>query len=306
MTIREVKLGTMLSSLIERGGYSRNRQPILDAVGVTPQALSQYTRDQTRPSFQKLIALASFFGVSLDYLVHGERVSTPPDHGPLARYVESALIEVQARTSRHSDLVARIGRVLADRVDDVARELIDTSTAGREGLIQQDETLRMERYCRQADIVAMDLSFDVIEMSDGAGAAAGQFLQIVAANVSKGCRYRFLLPPREPRREETVAAFRRLLREQVGGDSAHDGCDFRRSRSPVLVGIGLYRLDSTALALEEPVLHTQFSRFISEESWLGYAIRPNDESNADMLMSIPHALEARAAFEMIWRDAVPV
>jgi hypothetical protein len=58
---RAVKLEAMLSSLIERGGYSRNRQPILDAVQISAAALSQYARGQTRPSFQKLIELAAFF-----------------------------------------------------------------------------------------------------------------------------------------------------------------------------------------------------------------------------------------------------
>jgi len=85
---RAVKLEAMLSSLIERGGYSRNRQPILDAVQISAAALSQYARGQTRPSFQKLIELAAFFGVSLDYLVHGEPVAPVVDAGPLARYVE--------------------------------------------------------------------------------------------------------------------------------------------------------------------------------------------------------------------------
>lgn len=91
MIKREVKLETMLNSLIERGGYSRNRQPILDSIHVTAAALSQYTRGRTRPSFDKLTALADFFGVSLDYLVYGEPTSTPVDPAPITRYVEQAL-----------------------------------------------------------------------------------------------------------------------------------------------------------------------------------------------------------------------
>src|SRR3954471_11407893 len=77
---REVKLGQTLSSLIERGGYSGNRRDILNALDISPAALSQYARDQTRPSFQKLVALADFFGVSLDYLVYGELGQPTQDH----------------------------------------------------------------------------------------------------------------------------------------------------------------------------------------------------------------------------------
>lgn len=305
MQDRTVKLGETLSGLIERGGYSRNRQSILEAIGVSAAALSQYTRDQTRPSFQKLIALADFFGVSLDYLVYGEPVGTPLDPGPLARYIDHSLAEVQARASRHSDLMTRIGRVLADRIDGVAQELVQSPTAGREGLIQVDEVLRIERYCRQADIVAMNLEFDVIELADSEP-AAGQFLQVVAANLSKGRKYRFLLPGNPQKHSANVTAFRRLLGQYVRGDHVHGNCLFRCSPLPVVAEIGLYRLDVAALELEEPALFTQFSKYVDDEDRLGYVTRPNDDSNADMLMNGNHLRHVVNAFEGLWSTGVSV
>src|SRR4051812_42344129 len=62
---KEVKLESILARLIERDGYSRNRKPILDSINVTAAALSQYVRGRTRPSFDKLLALSSFFDVTL-------------------------------------------------------------------------------------------------------------------------------------------------------------------------------------------------------------------------------------------------
>lgn len=300
---REVKLEEMLRSLIERGGYNRNRQAILDEVGVSAAALSQYVRGQTRPSFQKLIALGEFFGVSLDYLVYGEPVAPVVDPGPLAHYVEHALADVQARASRHSDLLTRIGRVLADRIDNVARELANSDTAGREGLIQQDEVLRVERYCRRADIVTMTLTADVIPMS-GADPAAGQFLQVVAANLVRGAKYRFLLPGGESDQGSTVASFRSLLAPSVPGDQLHGNLAFGRAARPVSPGVGLYGLDVAAFEREEPALFTQFRKYLSDDHWLGYVTRPNVDSNADMLMSCNHAKHARAAFESLWSSRV--
>jgi transcriptional regulator with XRE-family HTH domain len=300
---REVKLGEMLTSLIERGGYSRNRQSILDAVEVSAAALSQYSRNQTRPSFGKLLALADFFGVSLDYLVYGEPVGTPVDYGPLAHYVDHALAEVQARASRHSDLMTRIGRVLADRVDDVARELAESRTAGREGLIQHDEVLRVERYCLQADIVALNLGFDVIHIS-GSDSAAGQFLQVVAANLGRGTRYRFLLPSDYDDGAAVVTTFRDLLTGYVGGDQLHECCSFRRATEPVLAGSGLYRLDVQTMELEEPGLYTQFTKYIDTEDRLGYLMRPNNDSGADMLMSTGQTGRACSAFDALWASSI--
>jgi transcriptional regulator with XRE-family HTH domain len=299
---REVKLEATLNDLIERGGYNRNRQAILQAVEISSAALSQYTRGRTRPSFQKLVALANFFGVSLDYLVYGEVSGDPVDHGPLAKYVEHALEDVRSRASRHADLLARIGRVLTDRIDSVASELANTRSAALEGLIEQDEIIRVERYCRQADVIATDLNPNIIDIA-GEEAVAGQFFQVVAANLAKGCKYRFLLAGEFGMDVEKVALFREMLIEAVGGDRINEHSAFRRSVLPVIGGAGLYELDIAAMAGEEPGLFNQFSKYLLNGSWLGYLNRPNDDSNADMLMSPDHLLRARGTFESLWNAA---
>lgn len=299
---REVKLEEMLNSLIERGGYTRNRGPILESVGVTAAALSQYARGRTRPSFEKLVALADFFGVSLDYLVYGEPMSAPVDHGSIARYVEQAFIDIQSRTDRHSDLVARIGRLLVDRIDEVATEILESRAAGIEGLVGQDEILRMERYCRQADIIATDLNPNVITLAGGE-TVPGQFFKVVTTNLARGCSYRFLLAGELGMRSDVVLRFRDLIADAVGGDRLNENCAFRRTVFPVLSGTGLYQLDAVPFALEEPWLFAQFSKFILNGTWLGYLNRPNDHSKADMLMSPDYTERACGAFEALWAAA---
>ena len=302
MGSREVKLEEMLNSLIERGGYTRNRGPICDAVGITAAALSQYTRGRTRPSFDKLMTLADFFGVSLDYLVYGEPVSTPVDPGPIARYVEQALTDVQARTSRHSNLVARIGRMLVDRINDVANEIVDSRTAGIEGLIDQEEIMRIERYCVQADIVATDLGPNIITVAGGE-TVAGQFFNVVANNLARGCTYRFLLGGELSMRSDAVIRFRELITKTVGGDRMHEHCSFRRTVFPVMGGVGLYQLDTPTFSLQEPWLAAQFGKYLLNGSWLGYLNRPNDDSAADMLMSRDNTELACGTFEALWSAA---
>jgi transcriptional regulator with XRE-family HTH domain len=301
---REVKFGQMLEGLIERGGYSRNRKKILSALDISAAALSQYVREQTRPSFGKLLALADFFDVSLDYLVYGTPTSSLIDYGPLYRYVDHALADVQARGSRHSAVVARIGRVLADRIEEVAAELASAPTATREGVLQDDEVLRLERYCRKADILSLNLEFDVIYLEEGI--AAGRFLPVVAANLERGATYRFLVPGPDRTMETTVEACRRLLADQVGGDRVRESCAFRRTASPPLVGVVLLKLDAVALKAEEQALYWQVSDYLSEDGWLGCAIRPNNDSNGDMLMDLPHARRARNSFEALWSTAVAI
>jgi len=299
---RTVKLEQMLTTLINERGYSRNRRTILESVGITAAALSQYARGQTRPSFQKLLLLADFFNVSLDYLVYGEPISAPVDQGgTLVQYVERTWEDLQSRTARHTDLLTRIGRVLADRIDEVARELADSPTAGREGLIEQDELVRIEQYCVRADIIATDLSHDIIVMPTEA--TEGRFLQTVATNVMRGCKYRFLLAGEDEIFDKEVRRFRDLLVERVGGDRLNEQCSFRHATQPVPVGLGLYQLDVVRLAGEEPALLAQFTRYLSEGEGLGYVNGPNGESNADMLMSPSFTQRAHDIFDELWNVA---
>src|ERR1035438_3816288 len=106
---REVKFGRMLESLIEHGGDNRNRKRISSRLGISGPPLPQLLRQQTWPSFAKLLAIADFFDVSLDYLVYGLPTGgSVTDYGPLYRYVDHALADVQARGSRHAAVVKRI------------------------------------------------------------------------------------------------------------------------------------------------------------------------------------------------------
>ena len=297
---RTVKLGEVLGSLIERQGFSRNRQKILDSVGISSSALSQYVRDQTRPSFDKLVALATFFDVSLDYLVFGQRTAPPMDSGPVPAMIEHALADARARTSRHAAIVRRITRVLADRVDDVARELADAPNASREGLLQDDELLRLERYARQVDVLSPDLEFDVVTLPDGR-MAPGAFLEQVASNLARNCSYRFLASADEG--SFAGLPLRNMLVARAGGDDVSALCDFRVTSLPITVGICLLEIDLSSFAAEERALYEQLETYISSEGWIGYAIRPNHDSNADMVMSKDRRERARSAYESAWRSS---
>jgi transcriptional regulator with XRE-family HTH domain len=301
---RKVKFGQMLESLIERGGYSRNRKKILSRLGISGSALSQYIHQQTWPSFTKLLAIADFFDVSLDYLVYGQPVSgSLIDYGPLYRYVDHALADVQARGSRHSAVVARIGRMLADRIDVVAAELASTPIASRVGLLQDEEGLRLESYCRDVNILSLDLQFDIISVEGEP--AAGRFLHVVAANLERGVDYRFLLP-QDQQWDTTVEACRRLLADQIGGDRVRECCAFRLTSVPVLTGAALYQLDAGRLEAEEPALHAQIHDYFDEDDWLGFIIRPNSDSNSDMLMDPANARRARHAFDRMWSSGTAI
>lgn len=99
-----------------------------------------------------------------------------------------------------------------------------TPAAAREGLIQDDELLRLERYRAPG------------------GSAPGRFLAVVAANLERGTPYRFLLPQAE-HWSEIIEDFRQLPSAQIGGDRVRASCSFRTTAAPIPSGILLYQLD---------------------------------------------------------------
>jgi hypothetical protein len=158
--------------------------------------------------------------------------------------------------------------------------------------------------CSCSAFFSLNLEFDVIHLEEGI--AAGRFLPVVAANLERGAAYRFLVPGPDRALEATVEECRRLLADQVGGDRVREGCAFRRTAAPLLVGAVLLKLDSVGLTAEEPALHSQVSDYLSEDGWLGCIMRPNNDSNADILMDLEHARRARISFDALWSAAVAV
>ena len=169
--------------------------------------------------------------------------------------------------------------------------------------MQDDELLRLERYCHQCDLVSLNLEFDVIQAADGL--APGRFLSVVAANLENGAHYRFILPQDRPL-DDTVDAFRLFLADQIGGDRVRENCAFRLTSMPVLAGLLLYRLDTIRLEAEEPALHAQIRDYLSDDVWLGFVIRTNNDSNSDMLMDPEYVSRARGAFERMWSSGLAV
>jgi hypothetical protein len=190
-----------------------------------------------------------------------------------------------------------------DRVNDVAKEVVCSRSAGMEGLIDNTDSLRVERYCRRADIVTADLEPD-IPIAVGDEAVPGQYLPVVVENLIRSCTYRFLLAVELTVRSPNVSRLREMITDAVGGDTSHERCLFRTAVTPLASTTVLYDLDTSVFIAEEPALYTQFRAYLLDGNWLGYINRPNDDSTVDILMAPSYVKLARQAFEVLWSDAI--
>ena len=71
MNSDQMSFGSRLQTLRERSELTQKQ--LAEHLQVTPQAYSQYERDQRRPDFETLVRIADFYHVSLDYLLLGEQ-----------------------------------------------------------------------------------------------------------------------------------------------------------------------------------------------------------------------------------------
>jgi hypothetical protein len=167
----------------------------------------------------------------------------------------------------------------------------------------EQEQRHGHRYCRQCDLVSLNLEFDVIQAEGEL--VPGRFLSVVAANLERGATYRFLLP-QDQRWDGPVEACRQFLARHIGGDRVRANCSFRLTAAPVLTGILLYRLDTVRLAAEESALYAQISDYLSDNEWLGGVLRTNGDSTSDMVMDPEHVHRARTTFNLMWSSSIAV
>jgi transcriptional regulator with XRE-family HTH domain len=303
---RGVKFDSILSKLIVNKA-NRERKKIAAAVGVSVPMITQYVRGNSKPSFDVLVKLAAFFDVSLDYLVFGEQdqaETSTTDYGPVFRYMDDTLAKLRARTDQQSAMVARVARVLADHINKLGEQLVKES-AQMAGLMLDEETLRLESFSLETWIMSMNLQYDIIEVGAGDTPAAGRFMPVVAENLAKERRYRFLLPQGLREWKPLVEKYSSMLQHFCRNNARpiHENCEFRVTRSEVCAtsGLGLYRVDVARLKEEDAGLYELVGSMIDHDGWVGYVIPPSDTVQADMLMDQFHLQNAKKAFERMWK-----
>lgn len=296
-----ISLAETVTQLIKRGRFDRRRREVAEGLGVTTSALSQYEKGASRPSFQVLVKMAAFFDVSLDYLVFGETrpLGHHVDYGPLARYVDRSFAQLQTHTAARSSIVARIASNISADMPSTIDAYFSEYQRTIAGVMQDSETLTIERYALTTDLVTMNLKYDLAEATRGS-AVPGRFLEVVARNLAQGRSIRILLPDiSDTSWSRAVSELRHLLSAASDRDLVMEHCNIRVYSGPLMTGMCLYRLDLEALRTDETSTFAQFADNI-HEGRLGYLIAPSDELYADVLMDRDHLDHALVEFERIW------
>jgi transcriptional regulator with XRE-family HTH domain len=292
-----IKLAETLEALIDLGGF--NRKDICVAVGITPSALSQYVHGTAVPSLPKLVALAEFFHVPLDYLVlqrTSEIATVTNNRTGWDEHLNRQLAQMQSQIIWHTQLMERIGQVIAQEIDEKANE-VARKTQELIDFWPDDDLYVLEKYSRSTKILTLDLRYDIME-AEANTFTRGSFFSVVEQNLLRKRSYQFLLAGSLQQWRAAINAFRTLV-----PPNTWRYCEFRCTTAPVIAGCGFYRLDVRSLEKEQPILYERVKRGIDEDDWLGYLMSPAQELHADPKMDQENLRHAYQAFEALWKNA---
>lgn len=304
----QIKFSEILKDLIESSSYRTNRREVWESVGITSAALSQYTMGRARPKFETLVALADFFGVSLDYLVlgRGSLQQSSNDSRSVARYVDWVLGDVQSQIGRRAWLTARVGQIVADRIEHFVGEVTETIPVG--GMITTDEALILESYSKMTLVSDVRLDSNIIT-GENIESTIGRFGHVVAANLRSNPPrgYRFLLHEQPHRKlTRTVNELLRLLMTELHvPEERLQFCEFRRATEYVLVGSCYYQLDRQLLETEQPGLALAIGNYITSDDWMAFSVTDNAEAKAQFLIDANRIPSSLAAIKELWGKAEP-
>ncbi|MFF0492245.1 helix-turn-helix domain-containing protein [Nocardia sp. NPDC004068] len=301
--MREVKLPAMLKRLVDEGEYRGNRRQVCNELGITPAALSQYINGQTTPSLEKLIAMTDLFKVSLDFLIFGEDTVAGPsgmlEYGPVVRYVEASLSSVRADIAEQSAFVAKIGGILAEQIGAAAQAAAKSSRT-LYGMLDKEQALELERHSVSSINVTMDMD-DIVEVRSFVeeGVTGGNFLEVVADNLSKNRSYHFVLSPDMPDPDVIMDQYRTLLLRKGLNRKHLRRCRFSVASETFYAGFNIFVLDVPSLRQQSPILYQYVKPYIGTDNRIGYIESPSSALEARFLMDTDRQLLAIRVLERL-------
>ncbi|MBQ8482568.1 MAG: helix-turn-helix domain-containing protein [Ruminococcus sp.] len=103
---KELAFSGVLKNLMQEHGLTLKK--LADKVGMSKQTISSYCLGNSRPSYELLIKLADYFGVTCDYLLTGVEPQDKKEHQDLGLSGDAIRLLKQCQDERVRELVNRL------------------------------------------------------------------------------------------------------------------------------------------------------------------------------------------------------
>ena len=304
-----IKFPQVLARLLEQR-YKRNRAALASAAHISPSALSQYVRGRATPSLAVLVDLARALDVSLDYLVYGQDSSEDGDHALWVQHLDGTVRRMTSEAAALRQLVDRMGMNLSDRIHSVAADIVKQGGA-HGGALSAAELAQVERYSSTTRIATVDLDVDVLlprETSADEVAAPGLFAGVIAANISEGNNYIYIIPDGERWIRQARLIVQQVkkfieVREEADVSNAMvaDRLQFYVAKDGVVPGYVVYKLDRVRMAKEKPLLHDLVAPYFGAEDETS---GPSPDSE-ELLALVEPSNPGFDVYPLISRESIP-
>lgn len=300
---RTPKIGDQIAAILL--AKKMKRADLIAQAGISASALAQYISGKNTPKLETICLLADIFSVSLDELICGDNFKSSFNLNPIEEALERRLDALLSRVSERRDLSVRVGMHLAGQIDTAVQAVkLVSSVPG--GFLTDDEIMLLEEISEETWIGSMNLVYDIQEHNGTT--QTGRFTKIVAANLAKGRKYRFLIPSHiESDRAQFLAdEYRSVLKDTYKCNPADiRRCEFRTCSEKQFSGVGFYKLKvddetpgETLLLLEKIKSFTGLNA-----QWFGYVIPPSTQVHGDVLMDGLHLDIGLDLFRKRWDSA---
>lgn len=314
---RPVKLKESLASLIRTQGFSGRQKKIAEDLGISEAALSHYIKGRSTPSFEKLLSLAEYFDVSLDYLVYGQveqapHAENPPD-GFVARQVQAALTEAHGLSARRQDLVSRLAQVMVQSLESAVEEIVAQPTrneAARSArTITNPDAIVLEQEARAVSVVSGWPNEDAKTgrqsgttiVTAGGVTKPGPFLPVQSSNLKRGVPYRQIVQGQSSGWRERAARVRAGLR---GAGVTQEQLDahllMKGSEEPIISTFILLRVPDSFSDPSSRVIYERFRPYFRHDGLFAYISIMDDVFQGGLPLAERYRDAAEKIFTHMW------
>ena len=299
---------SQLFKILNNSSYASNRNGLADALGIKNSSLSQYLSGKTKPSFKVLVKMSEILGVSLDYLVFGEieNINDEAEQNLYFKFLDSSLSSIQAKVNANGILMSRISHLLMLKIQEATEEAVKDGLQPIGGIIGDEETMRLEYMSRETLIISRSLMYDIKYREDGK-TIPGSYTKVMADNIKKSFRYKFLLPGNKHEWVKTIHDFREVLATLCGSSSmVNEYCQFRTTDEAIFSGLVIYQLNNQELEKKDGFLHARLKDNFIYNDYLGYTIPPSSFVAANTLMDEAHLKYAIEKYNQLFKRGRPL
>lgn len=280
---KEIHISDNLKALIVNRDVSR--ADLCEQVGLSESALSNYLNGRIPQSWEPIVALASYFDVSLDYLVTGKEHSRASAIRDIEHLLQHNAIEMEQRVEGQNDLFMRVVESFMKNTRETVNNAIKENRSFNTSFVDEDQVWTLERCADEVTIATPYMKNEVIYDPDLDEIKPGRFFSYVARCIehNPNIQYHFIVNGEPLLPKNIEQRFLALLHEN-GVQLDKGNVRITVTNSPIYSQIVVYRLVESRVKAINETLYQRIHQFTGDNNELGIVFAPSEQAQLNILM----------------------